>query len=57
MAYKIDEKCTGCGACLPECPVNAISEGEPYMIDAEKCTDCGACVGTCPVGAISQKED
>ena len=57
MIYKIDEKCTGCGACIPECPVNAISEGTPYVIDPEKCTDCGACAGVCPVEAISQKED
>lgn len=52
MAYKIDDSCIACGACAGECPVDAISEGNPYTIDAEKCTDCGACASTCPVEAI-----
>ena len=28
MAYKINEDCTACGACLDECPEQAISEGD-----------------------------
>ncbi|MDD4957403.1 MAG: 4Fe-4S binding protein [Candidatus Omnitrophica bacterium] len=53
MAYKITDKCVACGACKPECPVEAISEGEPiYIIDPEKCIDCGACQAVCPVQAI-----
>jgi ferredoxin len=55
MAHKIDKKCTECGACVPECPEGAISEGQPYVIDPEKCNDCGKCVGVCPVEAISKK--
>lgn len=52
MAYYINEECINCGACEPECPVEAISEGdERYVIDAEKCTDCGACADVCPVDA------
>lgn len=52
MAYKISEDCIACGACAPECPVEAISEGDGvYVIDAEKCIDCGACADNCPVGA------
>ena len=54
MAYVIDESCISCGACLSECPVEAISEGEPYTIDAEKCSDCGACASVCPVDAPSE---
>jgi len=53
MAYTISEACVSCGTCVPECPVEAISEGNPYVIDAEKCIDCGACVSVCPVTAIS----
>ena len=53
MSHKITEKCTACGSCKSECPVEAISEGDPiYKIDAEKCIDCGACVPVCPVEAI-----
>ena len=53
MAYKITEACIACGTCLPECPVEAIKEGDPiYIIDAEACIDCGACADTCPTSAI-----
>ncbi|MDA3866221.1 MAG: 4Fe-4S binding protein [Salinivirgaceae bacterium] len=52
MAYKITEDCVACGSCLPECPVDAIAEGDIYVIDADTCTDCGACVDVCPTEAI-----
>ena len=53
MAHKITDKCTACGTCVSECPVEAISAGDPiYIIDAEKCIDCGACVSACPTEAI-----
>ncbi|MDD5633841.1 MAG: 4Fe-4S binding protein [Candidatus Omnitrophica bacterium] len=54
MAYKITDNCVSCGQCKSECPVEAISEGNPYVIDAEKCIDCGACAAVCPVQAIEQ---
>ncbi len=53
MAYVISEDCAACGACISECPVEAISEGDIYKIDAESCTSCGACAEVCPVEAIS----
>ena len=56
MAYKITEECISCGACEPECPNAAISEGETiYIINPEKCTECVGshespkCVEICPV--------
>jgi ferredoxin len=53
MAHKINDACLACGTCVPECPVDAISEGDPiYIIDAAKCTDCGACAEACPADAI-----
>ena len=58
MAYKINEECISCGACEPECPSQAITEGETiYVIDPAKCTECvgshesSRCVEVCPVDA------
>ena len=58
MAYKITDECISCGACEPECPNLAISEGETInVIDPEKCTECVGSFGTsqcaeiCPVDA------
>lgn len=52
MAYKISDACISCGACVAECPVSAISEGDgQYVIDADTCVDCGSCADVCPVSA------
>ncbi|MDR2296195.1 MAG: 4Fe-4S binding protein [Clostridiales Family XIII bacterium] len=51
MAYTISDACIACGACAPECPTEAIFEGDVYTIDADKCIDCGACASACPVDA------
>lgn len=52
MALTITDACIACGSCISECPVDAISEGGIYSIDADKCTECGACKDVCPVEAI-----
>jgi ferredoxin len=53
MAYKVTDACVNCGACDPECPVEAISEKSGMRwIDPAKCTDCGACAAVCPTEAI-----
>ncbi len=55
IAHVISDECISCGACMDECPVEAISEDDnKYKIDPELCTDCGACVEVCPVDAISE---
>lgn len=51
MAYKINDSCISCGACASTCPVEAITEGQPYVI-GDTCVECGACAAVCPVGAI-----
>ena len=56
MATMITSECINCGACEPECPNNAISQGEDiYVIDPLLCTECvgfhdyEACAAVCPV--------
>ena len=53
MAYVIGNDCIACGTCIDECPVEAISEGDIYKIDADACTECGTCASVCPNEAIS----
>ena len=57
MAHVISEECVACGTCAEECPVEAIKEGEPYVIDEEKCTDCGSCVEVCATASPLTESD
>ena len=54
MAYVITDNCVACGTCISNCPVEAISEGDIYVNDADTCIDCGTCAGVCPSEAIIQ---
>jgi NAD-dependent dihydropyrimidine dehydrogenase PreA subunit len=56
---KIDEeKCNGCGVCLPNCPEGAIKliNGKAMLVGELLCDGLGACIGRCPEGAISMEE-
>lgn len=56
---KIDEdKCNGCGLCIPNCPEGAIQiiDGKARLVSDLMCDGLGACLGHCPEGAISQEE-
>ena len=56
MAYVINEDCIACGVCQPECPVEAISEGDIYVIDPELCL-CGCMPNRCTsAGMIKSKK-
>ncbi len=55
MAYVITDSCIACGACIEECPTDAIVVGDIYSIDADKCIDYGACVGACPLDAVVEE--
>ena len=58
MALYITEDCIACDACLPECPNEAITEGDPiYVINPDLCTECVGfydepqCAAVCPTDA------
>ncbi len=60
MAYremvKIDEdKCDGCGLCVPSCAEGAIQiiDGKAKLVSDALCDGLGACLGDCPRGAIT----
>ncbi|MBT7426476.1 MAG: YfhL family 4Fe-4S dicluster ferredoxin [Betaproteobacteria bacterium] len=59
MALMITDECINCDVCEPECPNEAIFQGEEiYEIDAGKCTECighfdnPQCQEVCPVECI-----
>jgi NAD-dependent dihydropyrimidine dehydrogenase PreA subunit len=49
-----EEKCTGCGQCIPDCPEGALQiiDGKARLVSDLFCDGLGACIGTCPEGAI-----
>jgi len=55
-AFVIADLCNGCQACVPTCPVGAISmQNGKAVINPFQCTGCGACIPVCPQEAIDFK--
>jgi NAD-dependent dihydropyrimidine dehydrogenase PreA subunit len=58
---KIDEeKCTGCGECVPNCHEGALQviDGKVRLVSEIMCDGLGACMGYCPENAITiEKRD
>lgn len=59
MSLIITDDCINCDVCEPECPNEAISQGEEiYVIDPNRCTECVGhydepqCQQVCPVDCI-----
>lgn len=59
MALMITDECINCDVCEPECPNEAIYQGELiYEIDPNLCTECVGhfdqpqCVEVCPIDCI-----
>jgi ferredoxin len=63
MALLITDECINCDVCEPECPNEAIYQGEwIYEINPKLCTECVGhfdtpqCVAVCPVACIIKDE-
>jgi len=53
-----EEKCDGCGQCVPACAEGAIRiiDGKARLVSETYCDGLGACLGECPNGAITIEE-
>lgn len=53
-----EDKCNGCGLCIPNCPEGALQiiDGKARLISDLFCDGLGACIGHCPQGAINIEE-
>jgi ferredoxin len=53
-----EEKCDGCGLCVPSCAEGAIRivNGKARLVAEKYCDGLGACLGECPRGAIRMVE-
>lgn len=49
-----EEKCDGCGLCIPSCPEGALAivNGKAKLVSESYCDGMGACVGECPQDAM-----
>ena len=70
MAVKITDTCINCGACIDECPVEAIVDDsenptgeEIHYVNPDKCVECvgyydePACAAACPTEGCIQWDD
>jgi NAD-dependent dihydropyrimidine dehydrogenase PreA subunit len=52
----LDEtRCTGCGDCVPVCPVDCLEllRRTPWLARPGDCVSCALCVLVCPESALS----
>ncbi len=49
-----EEKCDGCGICIPDCKEGALEiiDGKAKLVEDVYCDGLGACLGSCPQDAI-----
>jgi len=64
VSLLITDECINCDVCEPECPNDAIYQGEEiYEINPDKCTECVGhyskpqCVEVCPIDCIIPHPD
>ena len=50
------DTCTGCGACVKRCQVDAVrvsQKKQPAVVNQDRCIGCGVCAPTCPTQSIT----
>ncbi len=54
MPWVNEDMCVGCGVCVDECPVAAITqkENQKAVINEDECIRCGRCHEVCPEEAV-----
>ncbi len=54
-----EEKCDGCGLCIPACPEGALAiiDGKARLVREDFCDGLGACLGDCPQDALHVVEE
>lgn len=53
MPWVNEEMCVGCGVCLDDCPVGAMTMADgTARIDEQECIRCGRCHDVCPERAV-----
>ena len=59
MPWINEDMCTGCGVCVDECSVGAITirEDEKATIDEDRCIRCGTCHEMCPNDAVRHDKE
>ncbi|MEE9583129.1 MAG: 4Fe-4S binding protein [Dehalococcoidales bacterium] len=53
-----EERCDGCGLCIPACPEGALQivDGKAKLVTESFCDGLGACLGDCPQDALTIEE-
>ena len=58
MPWVDEDMCVGCGICVEECPIDAISiENGKAVIDMKKCIRCKKCHEICPQKAVKHDKE